>query len=197
VSFGYLTGPAFAYAAVRLRSWRLGAAATVYLAIAVVICAWSQGPNASPPDAALTIGFGVNMLLGTVHAAFVQRRLFRTAPAAPTDPAMAAAIARRQRRQQARQLLTDDPALAAELCIGRPDLPRQFDDGGLIDVNRVPVPVLAWLPGVGPDHAQQIADARERGSGLSCVEDLIVYADMPAEAAESLRDLLVFRPLSA
>ena len=35
--------------------------------------------------------------------------------------------------------------LARELRIGRPDLPRQYDDGGLVDVNNVPVGVLAEL----------------------------------------------------
>jgi len=50
------------------------------------------------------------------------------------DPALAAAIACRQRRQQARQLLANDPGLARELRIGRPDLPRDYDDGGLVAV---------------------------------------------------------------
>ena len=35
------------------------------------------------------------------------------------------------------------PALAGELRIGRPDLPREYDDGSLVDVNRVPGAVLA------------------------------------------------------
>jgi hypothetical protein len=34
------------------------------------------------------------------------------------------------------------PVLARELRIGRPDVPRQFDDGGLVDLNHAPVPVL-------------------------------------------------------
>src|SRR5690606_39982870 len=38
--------------------------------------------------------------------------------------------------------------LAKRLAIGRPDLPRQFDDGGLIDLNHAPEHVLTSLPGV-------------------------------------------------
>jgi hypothetical protein len=44
--------------------------------------------------------------------------------------------------------------LAAELRIGRPDLPRHFDDGGLIDVNTVPAQVLSRLPGLRPEEAE-------------------------------------------
>jgi hypothetical protein len=47
-------------------------------------------------------------------------------------------------------LLGRDPAVAAELRIGRPDLPRNFDDGGLIDVNTVPAQVLSRLLGLRP-----------------------------------------------
>lgn len=39
------------------------------------------------------------------------------------DPAIAAALERRQRRAEARRILEQDPALARELRIGRPDLP--------------------------------------------------------------------------
>ena len=42
-----------------------------------------------------------------------------------------------RRRDYARTLLTDNPQLAKELNIGRPDLHSEFDDGGLIDVNHV------------------------------------------------------------
>ena len=136
------------------------------------------------------------MMLGTAHAVFVQHRLFRSdegRPAAASDPAVAAALARRQRRAEARQLLERDPGLAAELRIGRPDLPRQYDDGGLIDVNCVPAEVLSQLPGLSPDQVERIVTARRTTLGLSSVEDLIVYADVPPDVAESLREVLVFR----
>ena len=43
----------------------------------------------------------------------------------------------------ARRLQQDNPVLAQELKIGRPDLPRGYDDGGLVDVNHVPAAILA------------------------------------------------------
>ena len=122
----------------------------------------------------------------------VQRRLFRRVPSATEDPAVVAALARRQRRKEARELLDRDPALAAELRIGRPDLPRHFDDGGLIDVNTVPAQGLSQLPGLRPEDVEQILTARLDPLGLHSVEDLIVKADVPTEVAESLRELLMF-----
>jgi hypothetical protein len=193
LSFGYLTGPAFLLAAVRLRSWRLALAAAVYLSVTLVAMSL-------PPPMTVTLGvvlavqFGLNWLLGTAHAVVVQRRLFRTVPSAREDPAVIAALARRQRREEARKLLDRDPALAAELRIGRPDLPRHFDDGGLIDVNTVPVQVLSQLPGLRPEDVEQILTARVAPLGLHSVEDLIVTADVPADVAESLREVLVFSP---
>ncbi|MFI2710029.1 hypothetical protein ACH495_07855 [Micromonospora sp. NPDC018662] len=48
------------------------------------------------------------------------------------------ATARRQRREHARYLLHHYPSARGELRIGRPDRPRAYDDGGLVDVNSVP-----------------------------------------------------------
>jgi hypothetical protein len=49
---------------------------------------------------------------------------------------------RRKLRDRARQIVSQNPELARELMIGRPDLPRTYDDGGLIDANYAPVEVL-------------------------------------------------------
>jgi hypothetical protein len=49
-----------------------------------------------------------------------------------------------------------DVELARELGIGRPDLPRQMDDGGLIDLNHVPVSVMAGLLGLSEADAAKV-----------------------------------------
>jgi hypothetical protein len=51
------------------------------------------------------------------------------------DPAVRLAIRQRERRKLARDMLKHDRALATALHVGRPDLDRDFADGGLIDVN--------------------------------------------------------------
>jgi Helix-hairpin-helix motif len=192
LSFGYLTGMAFLFAAVQLRSRRLAVAAAVYLTATVVTFSLSQREMTVTLSVVLSVHAGLNWLVGTAHAVVVQRRLFRPVPSAMEDPAVIAALARRKRREEARELLDRDPALAAELRIGRPDLPRDFDDGGLIDINTVSAQVLSRLPGLRPEDVERILTARLDPLGLHSVEDLIVSAEVPADVAESLREQLVF-----
>lgn len=196
VSLGGLTGPAFALAAIRLRSWWVAVSAGVYTAGAVVLCATAGAERGSLSRTVFGVALGVNMLIAATHALLIRARVARgpERPPPPPDPIVAQAIARRDRRHQARALLNSDPQLASDLRIGRPDLPRQYDDGGLIDVNHVPVAVLAELPGMTPELAERIVAARDRPLGLSGVEDLVVYADVPSDLVEPLRDALVFRP---
>jgi hypothetical protein len=141
LSFGLLAFLPFAHAAVKLpnrRTWLLPA---TYAVVEVVVLG-PLGAASSTGDlgaALFTVAWSALILVATVHA-FVLRRQVFFAPA--VQPAMAAALADRKLREQARAVVAGDPALARELRIGRPDLPRQFDDGGLIDVNHVPEQVL-------------------------------------------------------
>jgi hypothetical protein len=108
------------------------------------------------------------------------------------DPALEAAIEQRERRNLARKIVADDSALATTLRIGRPDLLRDFADGGLIDVNHVPDGVLAALPGLDVDMARRIVSARERLDGLRSPADLVVEADIPSDVVDALKEVLVF-----
>ena len=109
LSLGTLTGPAFAWAALRLRSGWLGAAATVYVGLTVALCSQSVGVNGAtptPPMALVVVAYVVNILLGTAHAAVVQQRLFRNRSVPPdplADPALVAACDERM-RQHASQI---------------------------------------------------------------------------------------------
>ena len=108
------------------------------------------------------------------------------------DPSIQAAIEQRERRNLARKIVADDRALATTLRIGRPDLLRDFADGGLIDVNHVPDGVLAGLPGLDVDMARRIVSARERLDGLRSPADLVVEANIPSDVVDALNDVLVF-----
>jgi len=108
------------------------------------------------------------------------------------DPVIGAALERRQRRLEARRVLDNDPALARELRIGRPDLPRQFDDGGLIDVNHVPVAVLTSLPGFTSELAERVARVRDQHGGFEFVQEMGIYAGLPDGLTEELAERLVF-----
>jgi hypothetical protein len=150
----------------------------------------------------------INLVIGTAHLLLVRPRLARAlarseevayhrahqamaARELEADPAYHEAMLRRERRDQARDLLARDPQLAAELCIGHPDLPRTFDDGGLVDLNHVPEFVVAQLPGFTAELAQRVVRDRELRGGLLSVDDLVVFSGVPVDVMEQCRDRLI------
>lgn len=139
----------------------------------------------------------ISWLGGTVHAAVLQqavRASDRKAPP-PVDPVLAEAQVRAERRAQARALLASNPGLAAELLIGRPDLARRYDDGGLVDVNNVPVATLAAELALPPELADQIVAARDRIGGFSSPDELVVYCEgMTTARLNTIRERLIFLP---
>jgi hypothetical protein len=108
---------------------------------------------------------------GLVHVLWLRNRVRSAANTAAgpapwtslgTDPAIVAAQVRAQRRHEARALLASQPALAAELRIGRPDIAaRQYNDGGLVDVNHVREDWLAYALEITPAQAAEIVAARD------------------------------------
>jgi hypothetical protein len=127
----------------------------------------------------------------TAHALAVRKRVFEPRS---QDPAIAAVLNARQRREEARAISARDGELARELRIGRPDLPRQFDDGGLVDLNHVPAPVIVDLLGLSEADATQVIDARDRIGGFSSAEEVIAYTDLSPAVVDGLRERLVFLP---
>ena len=141
---------------------------------------------------------------GTAHVAVLQTRVRGQVPGttgrAPVrvraDPAVAAARWRAQRRQDTRALAAANPGLAAELHIGRPDLPaRKYDDGGLVDVNHVPGEWLARQLDLPSDVADTIVSQRDRLGGFTSPDELLVYCEgITPERLEIVRDRLAFIP---
>ncbi|KAB2390310.1 BTAD domain-containing putative transcriptional regulator [Actinomadura montaniterrae] len=201
VTFGICTWAMIAYFAGRRRSTRLGAAAAGYLVLITVFLTIVTSEDADAVSALDGVAMGawlVTMFGGAVHVA-----VLTADPDGPGRPAGASRlpasamvdyIERRTRREQARSLLRHHPEMARELGIGRPDLPRDFDDGGLVDVNAVPERVLASLPGVGPYHAKAIVTAR-RSRRFTSAEDLVTQGVLPAPVVRALDEVLVAVPL--
>jgi Helix-hairpin-helix motif len=108
--------------------------------------------------------------------------------------AIAAANMRRELRRRAREQAEEDLALARELRIGRPDLPRQYDDGGLIDVNHVPASALTALSGVTPEIADRIVSMRENVGRFSSAEELVVTVDLHPDLTAEFREYGIFLP---
>jgi DNA uptake protein ComE-like DNA-binding protein len=206
VSIGFLTPITFVFAAVLRRSWLLGLAAAGYLVAVLSMVTLSD------PDPRYGWCIVAALPIGGIHAAIVAPSVARTMRSGrqvdpltvlanatrddiAADPVLTAIVERRERRRMAREIVARDPALAEELGIGQPGRDDRFDDGGLIDVNRVDVAVLATLPGFDPNMAMRVVAARDRFEGLRSIADLVVDADVPTDVADHLADRLLFRPL--
>ncbi|GHF52667.1 hypothetical protein FHX82_004197 [Amycolatopsis bartoniae] len=181
-SAGLLGWVPFLHAAARLARPRLYLWALVYVVVAVL--------EVALPSAA----GGFVVLAGVASACVLQVRLGKQpvrlpAPAPEVDPAVARVLAARARRQAARELAAKDPLLARELGIGRPDLGRDYDDGGLVDLNTAPPAVLARVCELTPEQAQAVVDARQEfGGRFLSVEDVFTAADLPLHTWDLVRE---------
>ncbi|MFI7541486.1 BTAD domain-containing putative transcriptional regulator [Actinoplanes sp. NPDC049599] len=100
----------------------------------------------------------------------------------------------RNLRDQARQFATFDPERARSLGVGRPDLLRAFDDGGLVDVNHVPGHELARLPGLSSEQAHGIVIDRLNRGPYARPEDLVVRGVLPMRTVNRLAGKLICLP---
>jgi DNA polymerase III alpha subunit (gram-positive type) len=89
-----------------------------------------------------------------------------------------------------------DVDLARELRIGRPDLPRQFEDGGLVDLNHVPAPVIIQRLGLSEAEAAKVIEARDHIGGFISAEEVIARTDLSPTRIDSIRERLVVLPLT-
>jgi DNA uptake protein ComE-like DNA-binding protein len=92
------------------------------------------------------------------------------------------------------RILAQDPQLASDLAIGRPDLGRGYDDGGLVDVNTAPPAVIMALTGVPHEELAKIMRARDAAGGFTSIEEMAVLADLAPSLVDGLRERLVFSP---
>lgn len=100
-------------------------------------------------------------------------------------------FARRQQREQYRRLVKSDPNLARSIGVGRPDQNRDYDDGGLLDINRLSAEALNAFGAIPMAEAQQIVSSREHLGRVSGVEEIIVYANVSETTASKLREIAV------
>jgi DNA uptake protein ComE-like DNA-binding protein len=111
----------------------------------------------------------------------------------PEDARLDGARERLAQREKALRLARENPALALEAGVGRPDLPGAYD-GGLIDLNHAPAEIIACLPTFDAELAGRIVTARERVDGFASLEDFGTVLDLPGDQVEHLRGRVVFLP---
>lgn len=188
-TIGMLSAATFSYAAIRLRSRSLGIWAAIYgVATAIFLFLTNSAPQDSPVNN-LGVVIGISCTaVATGHALAIRQRVQR----GPYETAEVLAKERIQRRERCRRLLISNPSLAEELRIGRPDLGRDYDDGGLVDVNHVPQQFLTSLPGIDRDLATQIADMRESIGGFDSLDDMEVLLGVPPQRLDAAKDYVVF-----
>ncbi|MEO3771575.1 AfsR/SARP family transcriptional regulator [Micromonospora sp. B9E7] len=198
LSFGTGTWLVMLAYAVRRRSRRLGLAAVGYLLTAVLLVFMIATDDLEKEDSAAEAFFGLGViglcwLVGALHVVLLNRWVWGRVTGRP-QVAQARDEERRIRRQQARNLLHRYPSARLEFAIGRPDLPRAFDDGGLVDVNAVPDHVLAMLPGLTDAQRRQVAMDRWVRGPYASMEELAARCPLPLAVVDGLRDVLLFLP---
>ena len=195
-TLGLANGAVFLYAALRRRHWAWWAAAGAYAATTVAIFALTGAADGTTQDDVYGALVMTNLIVGAGHALGTRRRVFQ--PEGVTDltndPVLARAVHAQERRDLARQIMAQDPQLASDLAIGRPDLGRGYDDGGLVDVNTAPVTVLMSLPGLTKTEVDRLDAARAAAGGFVSLEEMAILADLPLPLVDLLRDRLVLSP---
>ncbi|GAA2425400.1 hypothetical protein GCM10010191_42120 [Actinomadura vinacea] len=196
LTLGYATPFTFAAAALWRRSAHLTAASAAYIAVFVLMLTLLPGIDKEPGGTQGSVGVLTFLLavVGCGHAFAIRRKVFDPHGLSGVDNEAAIEAVRRQRalRQKARALAAGDPGLAKELRIGRPDLPRQYNDGGLVDVNHAPAEALTLLPGVTPELAVKIERVRAETGGFMSAEELAALAGLPPALTSEVADYAVF-----
>jgi heme/copper-type cytochrome/quinol oxidase subunit 4 len=198
LSAGFLAALPFWHAAWKTRRpdfriWALVYTLVDVFLVVLLVLTPRRADGTSASETISTIGgFSVILVvvLGCLHLRVVRREVYAPRPQpVADDPILARALARRARRENARELAAQDPSLARELGIGRPDLGTGYDDGGLVDLNSAPADVIARVAGIEREHADAIVTAREaRGGSFFNLGEVLVDVPLPPHAQDLLRD---------
>ncbi|TYB43604.1 ComEA family DNA-binding protein [Actinomadura chibensis] len=195
LTLGYATPFTFAAAAVWRRSAHLLVSTTVYIGVfaLMMVLLPDMGKDGGSERFVGMLMF-VLAVVGCAHAFIIRRRVFDPHGLSAVDNEAVVERVKRRRllRDKARALAESDPGLARELRIGRPDLPRQYNDGGLVDVNHAPPEALTLLPGVTPELAARIERVRAETGGFMSAEELSAVAGLPPSLTGDLADYAVF-----
>jgi hypothetical protein len=108
-------------------------------------------------------------------------------PPTGNEAAMAGVEEARRRRDEARRLALRDPMMARELGIGRPGS-KQFDDGGLLDLNLATEDELTAICRLPREAAGAVVAARARLGRFLQVDDAIAFGQVSEEHVPMVRD---------
>jgi hypothetical protein len=201
-SLGMLSFGPFLWLAVTRRRRSDIVATVVYaaaVATALVLVSVQTATNSHPASAAAGGLLVALMFAGAGHSLVAFRPSRSEVPqdairtmADRNVSAISGAKDRINARGEARKLTQKDPELARELRIGRPDLARDYDDGGLVDMNHVPATVLVSHLGLSVEQAAKVVTVRSEINRFDGPSDLEEYAGLPPERVDELSELMIF-----
>jgi hypothetical protein len=204
LTVGLLTFLPFLHAAIRLRRlwvWLATVMLTLVAAGAFYVSGQPEGTTPGAIDSVFVVAVLGSMVVGITLLTRLRREVYNlgelrqpasslsTAPtpdgAPAVDPAVQQVLQARMKRDQARDLAAADPLMARELRIGRPDLPSEYDDGGLVDVASAPETVIAQVLDLTPEQAAGIVAIRDTAIA---VDDLFSLTELPVSTWDRVRD---------
>jgi hypothetical protein len=199
-SIGFLAFAPFLRLAVARRSRKDWAVFAGYLAAVVLEIVALSVTHTNSAWGTATGGLVILLMGGGAVHSFVA---FRNDPAraavsgAATSEqlnreALATARGRMERRREAREIAGKNPVLCRELRIGRPDLAREYDDGGLVDVNQVPGEILQSQLGLSADESAAVLAARTKLGRFTSADEVSTYAQLAPDRLDAIRDWMIF-----
>lgn len=195
LSIGLLAWVPFLRRAWLVRQRRAWIVAAVYLALAIAEFTLA-GLSGGGPNALGKVTGYLGLLLmggGAIHAWIALRMpsAYRTLPQSRFQTAEVAELAR-QHRIDAQHIVDHNAALARDLRIGRPDLERVYDDGGLVDVNHVPAEQLVSMLNWTAAEAADVIATRDALGGFSSTAQLMASTTIDSERVKAVAHLMVF-----
>ena len=164
-SFGILSALPFIVWFLRTKRFDLGLRALLYLAASAAFVVWSSK----------LVGLGVAVIvIASLDAWYVR-----------------VSLTAQRLRAWGRDVAERMPGEARELRIGRPDLPRTIEDGGLVDLNSASSQLLAKTPLKDPE-ARILLSARTAHGRFADLADLERSADLDPKTARRASEYLVF-----
>jgi hypothetical protein len=190
IPFGFgAWAPIYAGAKAHESKWiALGALWTTMIVVALILSSGHGHGNDGVVGALAIVSW-----LGGVATSFSIRGAYEQQMGSPMLRAAEVGEQRLRDREKAQQIARDNPALAREMGIGRPDVTGAAD-AGLVDLNNASVTALLELPGVDGDVATEIVEAREKVHGFESLEDMGAALDLDGNLIEGLRGRVVFLP---
>ena len=165
---------------------------------AIIVAAFAVNATTTSGQHGNNDGAGGLFILGWVGAiatSFIIRPAYQRQMGSRFQNAVEEGEQRLSDQHRALRLAHDNPQLAKEIGVGRPDR-HGAADAGLVDVNNASVTALLKLPGIDGDLATEICECREKVGGFSSLEDFGATLDVDGGVVDGLRDKVVFLPRS-